>query len=85
MCLFAHYRALIYREGTKLAKGPLCALMGHVALHIRALIATTEPENCPRDSYFLPLTITICLIGQRHLVFAAGGRNAIINGISEKY
>ena len=56
MLFFAHYGAQINdREGTKFAKGHLCALMGHLALYIRALIATTEPGNCPRDSYFSPL------------------------------
>ena len=42
------------REGTKLAKGHLYALMRHLALHYRALIATTEPGNCPRESLFCP-------------------------------
>ena len=28
--------------------------MGHLDLHIRALIATTEPRNCPRESLFCP-------------------------------
>ena len=40
---------VIYREGTKWAKGHLYALMGHLAFHIRALIATVEPGNCPRE------------------------------------
>ena len=47
---FAHYGAQLYREGTKLARGHLYALMGHLALHI----ATTEPGNCPRESLFCP-------------------------------
>ena len=40
------------REGTKLAKGHIYALIGHLALNIRALKATTEPGNCPRESFF---------------------------------
>ena len=55
VCFFAHYGAQLYREGTKLAKGHLYALMWHLALHIRAhVIVTSEPGNCPRES-FLPL------------------------------
>ena len=45
--LFTHYGAQLYREGTKLAKGHLYAFMGHLAQHIRALMATSEPENFP--------------------------------------
>ena len=45
---------VIIREGTKLAKGHLYVLMWHLALHIRALIATTDPGNCPRESLFCP-------------------------------
>ena len=33
----------------------LYALMRHLAFHIRALIATAEPGNCPRESFSLPL------------------------------
>ena len=44
------------REGTKWTKGHIYALMGHLAFHIRALIATAEPGNCPRESFSLPLT-----------------------------
>ena len=36
-------------------RGTFYALMGHLALHIRALIATTEPGTGPRESFFLPL------------------------------
>ena len=33
----------------------LYALMGHLALYIyRALLATTEPGNCPCESCFAP-------------------------------
>ena len=52
VCFFAHYGAQLYREGTKFAKGHLNALMGHLSIHIRALIATTEPGNYPRDFFF---------------------------------
>ena len=36
---------------------PFCLNGGHLALHIRALIATAEPGNCPRESFFLPLRL----------------------------
>ena len=38
MQFFAPDGPQLYREGTKWAKGHLYALMGHLALHIRALI-----------------------------------------------
>ena len=40
---------------TKWAKGHLYALMGHLSCYIWALMATTEPGNCPRDPFSLPL------------------------------
>ena len=55
MQCFAPDRAQLYREGTKWAKGHLCALMGHLSFHIRALIATAEPGNCPHEPFSLPL------------------------------
>ena len=57
MQIFTPDGAQSYREGTNWAKGHLYALMGHLAhsFHIRALIATAEPENCPRESFSLPL------------------------------
>ena len=42
-----HYGAQLHREGTKLAKGHIYALMGHLALHIIGPLATTEQGNCP--------------------------------------
>ena len=54
MLIFAPDGAQLYREGTKWAKGHLYALMGHLAHHIRALMATSEPENCPHE-FLLPL------------------------------
>ena len=44
-----------YKEVTKLAKGHLYALMGHLAFHFRALIAPAESGNCPREPFSLPL------------------------------
>ena len=55
MQIFDPTGAQLYREGTKWAKRHLYALMGHLAFHIRALIATAEPGNCPRESFSLPL------------------------------
>ena len=55
MQIFAPDGAQLYREGTKWAKGHLYALMGHLSYHIRALIATAEPINCPREPISLPL------------------------------
>ena len=46
---------ILYREGSKWTKGHFYALMGHLAFHIRALIATAEPGNCPREPFPLPL------------------------------
>ena len=53
-----------YREGTKLAKGHLYALMRHLALYIRALLATTEPGNCPCESLVCPWWGTV--VKRRH-------------------
>ena len=50
-----YFWATLYREGTKWANGNIYALMGHLALHIRALISTAEPGNCPREPFSLPL------------------------------
>ena len=48
-----------YQEGTNWAKGHLYALMGHLAFHFRAPIATAEPGNCPREPFPLPLKGTV--------------------------
>ena len=37
-------------------RGIFYVLMEYLAFHIRALIATAEPGNCPRESFSLPLT-----------------------------
>ena len=56
MQIFAPDEAqLLYREGTKWAKGHLYALIGHLSCHIWALIATAELGNCPREPFSLPL------------------------------
>ena len=34
-------------------RGTFMLLMGHLALHIRDLIATAEPENCPRETFLI--------------------------------
>ena len=44
-----------YREGTRWAKGHLYASMGHLSCYIWALMAKTEPGNCPREPFSLPL------------------------------
>ena len=42
-----------HREGTTLAKGHMLCLVGEFSPScISALIATTEPGNCPRESFF---------------------------------
>ena len=38
-----------------MGKGHFYALIEHLAFHIRALIATAEPENCAREPFLLPL------------------------------
>ena len=55
MHIFVPDGAQLYRVGTKWAKGHLYVLIGHLAFHIRALIATVEPGNYPREPFSLPL------------------------------
>ena len=45
MQMFAPGGAQLYREGTKWPKGHLYTLIGHLAFHMRALIATAKPGN----------------------------------------
>ena len=55
MQIFAPDGVQFFIEKAQSGKGQLYALMGHLAFHFRALIATAEPGNCPREPFSFPL------------------------------